>query len=121
MNCVTCARFRLTPDCSRALPALQRRPLPGRRRRDRVLSRPGGFDLSTPKPDTTKTPGASGDARAPTEGRLMNETPAPTTGADAPVVTEDPQAEDGCAIAHDRAPDPTQVAATGNGGRTPST
>ena len=38
----------------------------------------------------------------------MNETPAPTTGADAPVVTEDPQAEDGCAIAHDRAPDPTQ-------------
>ena len=52
----------------------------------------------------------------------MNETPAPTTRAEAPIVIEDPQAEDGCPIAHDRAPHPTQgVAATGNGGRTPST
>jgi catalase (peroxidase I) len=38
----------------------------------------------------------------------MNETHAPTTSADAPIVTEDPQAEDGCPIAHDRAPHPTQ-------------
>ena len=38
----------------------------------------------------------------------MNQTPAPTTRADAPIVTEDPQAEDGCPIAHDRAPHPTQ-------------
>ena len=38
----------------------------------------------------------------------MNETPAPTTRSEAPIVTEDPQAEDGCPIAHDRAPHPTQ-------------
>ena len=38
----------------------------------------------------------------------MNQTPAPTTRAEAPIVTEDPQAEDGCPIAHDRAPHPTQ-------------
>ena len=38
----------------------------------------------------------------------MNQTPAPTTEADAPFVTEDSQAEDGCPIARVRAPHPTQ-------------
>jgi len=38
----------------------------------------------------------------------MNETPARTTRADAPIVSEDPQAEGKCPVAHDRAPHPTQ-------------
>ena len=38
----------------------------------------------------------------------MNETPAPTTRSEAPIVIEDPQAEDGHPITHDRAPHPTQ-------------
>ena len=144
MNCLTCARSGSPRLQSRCRPystglcldlvaetASFRRPGPfdlscGQRTWARPKStaqgrRPPGV-FSRPTADTTKSPGGpQATPEAPAEGRLMNQTPTPTTRADAPIVTEDRRPKTGArsrTIARRTRP---RVAATGKGGRTPST